>query len=103
MTSEEKGAAVLRPSMKSLCHHGGIHSRCGIAVVMISSLFNGAIMKIRGNLKDKGIRAGSFLITVASDVLLLDIPVFPHPKLRAVPQYLGANAHLAGWKGLGMF
>lgn len=94
----------LRRLVAKLYHLGGIHSGCGIAAILWFFLFNGAIMKIQGNLEYKGIRTGTFLTTVALDILLLNILVFSHPKLRARYHNIWEQMHrFAGWTAVGLF
>ncbi|KAK5081733.1 hypothetical protein LTR05_007867 [Lithohypha guttulata] len=94
----------VRRVIAKLYHLGGIHSGCGVAAILWFGLFNGAVMNMMTNLKYQGIRGGSFFITILLDLLLLNILVLSHPKLRARYHNMWEQMHrFAGWAAIGLF
>lgn len=94
----------IRRIVAKLYHLGGIHSGCGTAGCIWFFLFNGAVLEIQGNNQYQGIRAGTFLSTVALDILLFNILMLSLPKLRARYHNMWEQMHrFAGWTAILLF
>lgn len=94
----------IRRLAAKLYHLGGIHSGTGIAGCVWFFLFNAAVLEIQGNEDYKGIRAGTFLSTIALDILLINILILSLPKLRARYHNMWEQLHrFAGWTAILLF
>lgn len=94
----------VRRLVAKLYHLGGIHSGAGVSAILWFFLFNGAVMRMMSDLTYQGIRAGTFFSTMLLDLLLVNILVLSHPKLRARYHNMWEQMHrFAGWLAVGLF